>query len=60
MALQPSNRPPVERRRGKKSQTDQAEVNLEFEPDGAKIFAEVAAQNGQAGIVLTEMYQARP
>jgi preprotein translocase subunit SecD len=35
-------------------QTDQAEVNLEFEPDGAKIFAEVTAQNvgKQLAIVL--------
>jgi len=35
-------------------QTNQAEVNLEFEPDGAKIFADVTAQNvgRQLAIVL--------
>lgn len=30
---------------GKNPQTGQAEVNLEFEPDGAKIFADVTAAN---------------
>mgnify|MGYP000914506155 CR=1 FL=1 len=30
---------------GKNPQTGEAEVNLEFEPDGAKIFAEVTAKN---------------